>query len=120
MYFDKIKNWLNTEAISEIVKNNCRKIFGGINKNAFKINVRQKILLNPKFLVRGNNLISNIIQKGKIIYRYTEEIVMVLGVGYYEIKMRLDITKFIIIWNNICNNIDSDLIDHLLIIIVLA
>ena len=45
---------------------------------------------------------------------------MVLGVGYYEIKMRLDITKFIIIWNNICNNIDSDLIDHLLIIIVLA
>ena len=58
------------------------------------MNVGQKILLNPKFLVRGNNLISNKVQKGKIIYRYPGEIVKVLEGGYYEIKMGLNITKF--------------------------
>ena len=49
----------NTQALSEIVKSNCKRKFSGINKNAYKLNVGQKILLNPKFLVNGNNFISN-------------------------------------------------------------
>ena len=58
------------------------------------MNVGQKMLLNPKFFVRGNNFISNKVQKGKIIYRYSGEIVKVLEGGYYEIKIGLNITKF--------------------------
>jgi len=82
-----------SEDLSEIVKNNCQKKFSGVNKKAFKLNVGQKILLNPKFLVSGNNLISNKIIKGKIIYRYPGEIVKVLDGGYYEIKIGINISK---------------------------
>ena len=86
--------------------------------------------MNPKFLVSGNNLIFNKVKKGKIIYRYPGEIVNILEGGYYEIKIALNINKFNIkkneiykvhqdllkvcndsVWNNICNNIDNDLID---------
>ena len=91
---------------------------------AFKLNVGQKILLNPKFLVSGNNLISNKIKKGKIIYRYPGEIVKVLDGGYYEIKIGINISKLNNkvhqellkvcnenVWNNLCNNIETDLIE---------
>ena len=120
----------NTEALSEIVKNNCKRKFSSVNKNASKFNVGEKILLNPKFLVSGNNLISNKVKKGKIIYRYPGEIVKILEGGYYEIKIALNIKKFNIrkneiykvyydllkvcndsVWNDICNNTDTDFID---------
>ena len=120
----------NTEELSEIVESNCKKKFSDINNNAFKLNVGEKILLNPKFLVSGNNIISNKVKKGKIIYRYPGEIVKILDGGYYEIKLALNINKFHIkkneiykahqdllkvcnasVWNNICSNLDTDLID---------
>lgn len=85
--------------------------------------------MNPKFLVSGNNLISNKIKKGKIIYRYPGEIVKVLDGGYYEIKIGMNISKLNIkknetykvhqellkvcnenVCNNLCNNIEIDLI----------
>ncbi len=62
-------------------------------KNAFILNVGKKILLNPKFLVSGNNIISYKVKKDKIIYRYPEEIVKILEGGYYEIKLALNINK---------------------------
>lgn len=59
----------NTEALSEIVYNNCKRKFNAVNKNASIFNAGQIILLNPTFLVSGNNLISNKVKKGKISWK---------------------------------------------------
>ena len=46
-----------------------------------------KVLLNPKFLIKGNTLIYNKIKNKKILYRYPCEIIKILGGGFYNIKL---------------------------------
>ena len=87
--------------MSDIVKNNCKKKFKNVNNNAFNFNVGDKILLNPKFLISGNNIISNKIKKGKILFRFPCIIEKVLEGGYYDIKFCVDYTPYDIKKNNI-------------------
>ena len=39
--------------------NNCKKKFKNVNLKVFNFNVGDKILLNPKFLINGDTILSN-------------------------------------------------------------
>ena len=49
-----------------------------------------KVLLNNKFLIKGNTLIYNKIKNKKILYRYPCEIIKILGGGFYNIKLSVN------------------------------
>ena len=59
----------HSEIIKENVHNNCKKKFKNVYLKAFTFNVGDKIVLNPKFLISGDNIISNI-YLGKIIKNF--------------------------------------------------
>ena len=49
-----------------------------------------KMLLNNKFLIKGNTLIYNKIKNKKRLYRYPCEIIKILGGGFYNIKLSVN------------------------------
>ena len=80
----------NTEELSNKIKNNCSIKFKNINQNAYMYKEGDKVLLNPKFLIKGNTLIYNKIKNKKILYRYPCEIIKILGGGFYNIKLSVN------------------------------
>ena len=78
----------NTEELSNKIKNNC----------SMKLD---KVLLNPKFLIKGNTLIYNKIKNKKILYRYPCEIIKILVGGFYNIKLSVNYSSMGIKKNDI-------------------
>ena len=80
----------NTEELSKKVKNNCNIKFKNVNQNAYMYKKGDKVLLNNKFLIKGNTLIYNKIKNKKRLYRYPCEIIKILGGGFYNIKLSVN------------------------------
>ena len=64
--------------------------YKNINRNEYMYKEGDKVLLNPKFLIKGNTLIYNKIKNKKILYRYPCEIIKILGGGFYNIKFSVN------------------------------